>query len=171
MCPPDVSAARYAGWQVASLSKENGMNLDADCLVPQAQYWLQWSDEHGVRYDDAGKSFDDVARDHYQTSDAYRELLTPGLRNDGLSSTHQATANTAYARGLLIEAAIDRSGGDLDLYVDTVQVRDPNAPIVPPQQSPEAMGEWEDVAPVPFAAHEEPPQQQDAPNTDRGFRP
>lgn len=147
------------------------MNLDADCLVPQAQYWLQWSDEHCVRYDDAGKSFDDVARDHYQTSDAHHELLTPGLRNDGLSSRHQATANTAYARGLLIEAAIDRSGGDLDLYVDTVQVRDPNAPIVPPQQSPEAMGEWEDVAPVPFAAHEEPPQQQDAPNTDRGFRP
>ncbi len=145
------------------------MNHHPDRLVTRAQLWLQWADAHGVRYDDAGKSFDDVARDYYQTSDAYRELLTPGLRDDGLSSTHQAAANTAYARGLLIEAAIDRRGGDLDLYVDPVQVRDPNGRIVPPQRSPEAMGEWEDLAPV-FAAPEEPPRH-DSPTMDRGFRP
>mgnify|MGYP001618252207 CR=1 FL=1 len=48
------------------------MNHDADRLVTQAQLWLQWADEHGVSYDDAGKSFDDVARDYYQTSDAYK---------------------------------------------------------------------------------------------------
>ena len=33
------------------------------------------------------------------------------------------------------------------------------------------MGEWEDVAPVPLAAPEEPPQHHDAPATDGGFRP
>jgi len=147
------------------------MNHDPDRIVTRIELWLRWADAYGVRYDDVGKSFDDVARDFYQTGDAYRELVTPELRGDGLSATHQAAANTAYARALLIEAAIERRGGDLDLYVDPVQVRDPNGRIVPPQQSPEVMGEWEDVAPVPFTAPEEPPQQHDAPTTDRGFRP
>ncbi len=171
MCPPEGAASRYAGWQVASLSKESDMNHDADRLVTRTGLWLQWAEEHGVRYDDSGKSFDDVARDYHQTSDAYRELLTPEARGDVLSVTHRAAANTAYARALLIEAAIEGRGGDLDLYVDPVQVRDPNGRIVPPQQRPEAMGEWEDVAPVPFAAAEEPAQQHDARTTDRGYRP
>ena len=146
------------------------MNHDADRLVTRAQLWLQWADEHDVRYDDADKSFDDVARDYYQTGEAYRELRTPALRGDGLSATHQAAVNTAYARALLIEAAIERRGGDLELYVDPVQVRDPHGRIVPPQQSPEAMGAWEDGAPVTLAALEEPPRY-DSPTTVRGFRP
>ena len=146
------------------------MNHDADRLVTRTGLWLQWAEEHGVRYDDSGKSFDDVARDYYQTSDAYRELLTPALRGDGLSATRQATANTAYARALLIEAAIERRGGDLDLYVDPVQVRDPNGRIVPTQQCPEVMGEWESIA-TPDAAPKELPRPHDAPTTDRGFRP
>ncbi len=33
------------------------------------------------------------------------------------------------------------------------------------------MGEWEDVAPVPFTAAEEPPQQHDTPPMDKVFRP
>lgn len=147
------------------------MNHDAVRLVTRAQLWLQWADEHGVSYDTSGKSFDDVARDYYQTSDAYRELLTPAMRGDGLSATHEAAANTAYARALLIEAAIEGRGGDLDLYVDPVQVRDPHGRIVPTQHRPEAMGEWEDVVSVPFAAPEEPAQQHDARTTDRGYRP
>ena len=147
------------------------MSLDPDRLVTRIELWLQCADAHGVRYDDVGQSFDDVARDYHQTSDAYRELLTPEARGDSLSATHQAAANTAYARALLTEAAIERRAGDLDLYVDPVQVRDPHGRIVPPKQRPEAMGEWEDVAPVPFAAAEEPAQQHDARTTDRGYRP
>ncbi|BEH01698.1 hypothetical protein brsh051_09790 [Brooklawnia propionicigenes] len=147
------------------------MNHDADRLVTRAQLWLQWADEHGVLFDDAGKSFDDVARDYCQTSDAYRELLSREARGDVLSATHKAAASTAYARALLIEAAIERRGGDLDLYVDPVQVRDPQGRIVPPQQRPEAVGEWEGVAQVPFAAPEEPAQHHDARTTDRGYRP
>jgi len=153
----------------SSPSKETEMNHDAHRLVTRTGLWLQWADAHGVRYDDVGKSFDDVARDYYQTSDAYRELLTPALRGDGPSATHQAAANTAYARALLIESAIEGRGGGLDLYVEPV--RDPNARIVPPQQRPEAMGEWEDVSPVPFAAPEEPAQQHEARTNDRGYRP
>lgn len=147
------------------------MNHDADRLVTRAQLWLQWVDEHGVSYDDAGKSLDDLARDYYQTSDGYRELLIPKARGDGLSATHKAAANTTYARALLIEAAVERRGGALDPYVDPVQVRDPHGRIVPPQQRPEALGEREDVAPVPFAALYEPAQQHDARTTDRGYRP
>ena len=147
------------------------MNHDPGRLVTRTELWLQWTEDHVVRYDGADKSFDDVARDYYETSDAYRDLLTPALRGDGLSATHQTAANTTYARALLIEAAIERRGGDLDLYVEPVQVRDPIGRTVPPQQSLEAMGEWEDVAPVPFTAPEKPPQQHDAPTTDRGFRP
>lgn len=146
------------------------MNHDPDRLVTRIDLWLRWADDHGVRYDDAGKSFDDVARDYYETSGACRELLTPALRGDGLSAMHQATANTAYARALLIEAVIERRGGDLDLYVDPVQVRDPHGRIVPPQQGPEVMGEWESIA-TRAAAPEELPQLHDAPTTDRGFRP
>lgn len=146
------------------------MNPDADCLVTRTELWLQWADEHGVRYDDAGKSFDAVARDYYQTSDAFRELLTPALRGEGPSATRQAAANTAYARALLIAAVIERRGGDLDLYVDPVQVRDPNGRIVPPQQGSEVMGEWESIA-TPAAASEGLWQPHDDPTTDRGFRP
>ena len=146
------------------------MNHDGHRLVTRIELWLQWADAHGVRYDDSGKSFDDVARDYYQTSEAYRELLTPEVRGDGLSATHKAAANTAYARALLIEAVIERRGGDLDLYVDPVQVRDPQGRIVPPQQGPEVMGEWETIA-TPDAAPEELPRPHDAPTTDRGFRP
>lgn len=159
------------GGRFASLQKESDMNHEAHHLVTRTELWLQWADAHGVRYEDADKSFDDVARDHNQTSDAYRELLTPELRGDGFSATRQAAANTAYARALLIEAVIERRGGDLDLFVDPVQVRDPNGRIVPPQHFPEARGEWEDVAPVPAAAPEERPQPHDAPTTDTGFRP
>jgi len=147
------------------------MNHDADRLKARAELWLAWADYHGVRYDDAGKSFDDVARDYHRTSDVYRELMNREARGDVLSATHKAAANTAYARALLIEAAIERRGGDLDLYVDPVQVCDPQGRIVPPQQRPEAMGEWEDVALVPFAAPEEPAQQHDARTTGRGYRP
>lgn len=147
------------------------MKHDPDRLVTPIELWLRWADAHGVRYADAGKSFDDVARDCYQASEACRELLTASAPGDVLSVTHRAAANTAYARALLIEAAIERRGGDLDLYVDPVQVRDPHGRIVPPKQRPEAMGEWEDVAPVPFAAAEEPAQQHDARTTDRGYRP
>lgn len=146
------------------------MNDDAARLVTRAQLWLRWADAHGVRHDDVGKSFDDVARDFYQAGAAYRGLLTPEARGDGLSATHQAAANTAYARALLIEAVIDRRGGDLDLYGDPVQVRHPHGRIVPPQQSPEVMGEWESIA-TPAAAPEELQQPHDAPTRDRGFRP
>lgn len=146
------------------------MNHDPDRLVTRIDLWLRWADDHGVRYDDAGKPFDDVARDYYETSEACRELLTPALRGDGLSATRQATANTAYARALLIEAAIERRGGDLDLYVDPVQVRDPNGRIVPTQQCPEVMGEWESIA-TPAAAPEDLLHPHDASTTDRGFRP
>nr|WP_139280207.1 hypothetical protein [Tessaracoccus bendigoensis] len=147
------------------------MNDDAHRLAIRIGLWLQWADAHGVHYDDSGESFDDEARDYYQTGEAYRELLTPALRVDGLSATHQAAVNTACARALLVEAAIEGRGGDLDLYVDPVQVRDPNGRIVPPQERPKAMGEWEGVALVPFAAPEEPAQQHDARTTDRGYRP
>lgn len=145
------------------------MNHDAHRLVTRTGLWLQWADAHGVHYDDAGKSFDDVARDYHQTSDAYRELLTPEARGDVRSATHKAAANTAYARALLIEAAIERRGGDLDLYVDPVQVRDSSGRIVPPQQCPEVMGEWESIATT-AAAPEELLQPHGASTTDRGFR-
>jgi hypothetical protein len=146
------------------------MSRDPLGLVAPSELRLLSAKDNHVRKDDSERSFGVVARDFYEISDPFRELLSPALRG-GPSATHKAAANTAYVRALLIEAAIERRGGDLDLYVDRVQVRDPNGRIVPPQQSPEAMGEWEGVAPVPFAAPEEPAKQHDARTTDRGFRP
>lgn len=81
------------------------MNRDADGLVTRTELWLQWADDH-------------VARDHYQTSDANCEILTPEPRGGGGSAAHQAAGSTPYARALLIETVIERRGGDLDVYVD-----------------------------------------------------
>ena len=52
-------------------------------------------------------SFDEVARDYYEASDSYRELL-PTDPSGSQSATQRAAVNTAYARALLIEAASDR---------------------------------------------------------------
>lgn len=93
--------------------------------------WLQWAADHGVRYDDTGKSFAEVARDYYQTSDSYRELVYPDLGDDALTASHRAAANVANARTLLIEAVIGRRGGDLDPYVNPLEVIDPNGRGVP----------------------------------------
>nr|NLI51357.1 hypothetical protein [Propionibacterium sp.] len=117
------------------------MNPEPQRRVTAIEVWLAWAEEHGVRYDGAGKSSDDVARDFCQTSDVYRGHLTPEARGDVLYATHKAAANTAYAGALLVEAAIQRRGGDVDLYDDPVQVRDPHGQIMRPQQKPEAM-EW-----------------------------
>ena len=147
------------------------MEPESPKLTTTSESHLERADAHGLRHDEAGKSFDDVARDNFQTGDGNREILTPEARGDVLSATHKAAASATYARALLIEAAIERRGGDLDLYVDPVQVRDPFRLIVPVRQRPEAMGEWEDVTLVPFAAPEEPAQQHDARTTDRGYWP
>lgn len=103
------------------------MKHDAHRLVTRIELWLQWVEDHGVRYDDAGKSFDDVARDYHQASDAYREFLACAPRDDGLGATDQAAANTATARALLIEGVLERRGGDLDLFVDPVQILNPKS--------------------------------------------
>lgn len=135
-------------------------------LVTETELWLRWADAHGVRYDDSGMSFDEIARDYYGTSDAYRELLAPDLMGT-TSATHQAAADTAYVRALLIEAAIGRRGGDLDIYVDPVQVLDPAGRIVSRRSTPE-VGGWESIA-TPVADREEAPQPHACPTT--GFRP
>ena len=146
------------------------MNDDPDRLVIRTELWLQWAADHGVRYDDADKSIDDVARDYYQTRDASRELLAPDLMGGTLTASHQMAANTAYARVLLIEAAIERRGGDLDLSVDPIQVNDPNGRIVPRRLTPEPGARWESVAAT-VAAPEQLPQLHDIPTTTSGFRP
>ena len=66
------------------------MNQDPHHLVTRTELWLQWAAEHGVRYDDTGKSFPEVARDYYQTSDSYRELVYPDLGDDALTASHRA---------------------------------------------------------------------------------
>lgn len=144
------------------------MNPEPHRLVTETELWLQWADAHGVRYDDSGKSFDEIARDYYETSDAYRELLAPDPVGT-TSETHQTAADTAYARVLLIEAAIGRRGGDLDIYVDPVQVLDPERRIVPRRSTPHPCG-WESVA-TPVAAPEEVLQPHACPTTTVGFRP
>ena len=53
------------------------MSHDPDRLVTTRELWLEWAADHGVRYDDGAKSFDEVASDYYPTSDAYRETHQP----------------------------------------------------------------------------------------------
>ncbi|WP_203568061.1 hypothetical protein [Aestuariimicrobium ganziense] len=116
------------------------MNSQPRGLFPGTELWLQWADPHGVRHDDDGKSFNEVARD-YQTSHANSELLAPDPSGSP-SATHQAAASTAYARALLIVATIEHRGGDLDVY--PVQVCDSDGRIVARRSSPDES--WESFA-------------------------
>lgn len=146
--------------------EEELMNSQPRGLITRTELWLQWADAHGVRYDDDGTSFDEVARDYYETSDAYRELLAPDV-SGSQSATHQAAARTAYARALLIEAVIERRGGDVDFYVDPVQVRDSDGRIVP--RGSTADGSWESFS-SPAVAPDELPRHR-AISTALGCRP
>lgn len=112
------------------------MHPRAQRLVTGTERWFQWVNVQAVRYDDAGKSFDEFAQDHYASSDAYRELLATHPSRT-TSATHEAFANTACAWALLTEDAIGRRGGDLDYYVDPVQVLDPEERIVLRRSTPE----------------------------------
>ena len=145
------------------------MTQDPYDLVTRSELWLRWAADHGVRYDDTGKSFDEVARDYYQTSDSYRELLVPDLDDAALTASHQQATNVAYARLLLIEAVIGRRGGDLALYVDPLDVIDPNGQVVPRHPRPGSTAGWETAA-APPAAPEPLPQSHDA-ATRRGYGP
>lgn len=145
------------------------MNQDPHHLVTSTELWLQWAADHGVRYDDTGKTFEDVARDYYQSSDSYRELMYPDLGDAALTASHRAATNVAYARSLIIEAMIGRRGGDLDPYVDPIEVFDPNGRSVPRHPAAGSDPLWESVPP-PAAAPEPFPQPSDA-DADRGFRP
>jgi len=145
------------------------VNQDPHHLVTRTELWLQAAAEHGVRYDDTGKSFAEVARDYYRTGDSYRELVYPDLGDDALTASHRAAANVAYARTLLIEAVIGRRGGDLDPYADPLEVIDPNGRGVPRRPLPAPDARWEST-PGPTATPEPLPEPHDA-ATERGFRP
>lgn len=137
------------------------MNPGPHRLVTGTELRLQRADEHGVRYDDPGKSFDEIGRDDHGASDAYRELLAPDPTGTG-SATHRAAANTAHARALLIEEVSGRGGGELDLYVECVQALDPEGRIPPRCSTPEVDGEC--IA-NPGRGHQEVMPPQDFPTT------
>lgn len=143
------------------------MNPERHRLVTGTGLRLQWTDAYGVRYDDAGKSFDVIAQDHQASSDTYRELLATDPSGE-TSATHEAFENPAYARALPTEDAIGRRAGDLCFDVDPVQVPQPEGRIVPRRPTPETGGEWKFIA-TPGAARPEVTQPHDSPTT--GLRP
>ncbi len=143
------------------------MNPEPHRLVTGTGLRLQRTDAYGVRYDEAGKSFDVIAQDHQASSDTYRELLATNPSGE-TSATHEAFANPAYARVLPTEDAIGRRAGDLSFYVDPVQVPLPEGRIVPRRPTPAKGGEWEYIA-TPGAARPEVTQPNDSPTT--GVRP
>ncbi len=124
----------------------------AQRLVTGTERWFQWINAHGVPYDGAIKSLDEIAQDYYESGDAYRELLATDPTGT-TSATYEAVANTAYGRALLIEDASGRRGGDLDFYVDPAPGLDPEGWIVTLCPTPEAGAEWESIA-TPSGAHQ-----------------
>lgn len=145
------------------------MNSEPHRLVTGTELWLLRADAHRVHFDPAGKSFDEIARDHHGISDTCRELLAPDPAGT-TSATHQAAANTAYAQTLLLNAGIGRQGGDLDFYVDPVQAGDPRGRIVSGCSTPEPAGEWESTA-IPDATPGEVLQPHESPLTTARFWP
>lgn len=101
------------------------MSRDAHRLVTATEVRYEWAADHGVRYDDRCKSFDDLVRDYYQTSDSYRHLPSPEGGDDAPTASERMEANGAYAKALLIETAIVARGGILNPFVDPIEVVDP----------------------------------------------
>lgn len=123
----------------------------AQRLVTGRERWFLWVNAHGVQYDDAIKSLDEVAQDYHESGDAYRELLATDPT--GTTATDEAIANTDNARALLIKDAIGRRGGALDFYVDLAQGLYPEGSIVTRRPTSEAGHEWESIA-TPSVAHQ-----------------
>lgn len=57
--------------------QEDSVIPETDRLVTCTELWLQRSEEHFVRHDDSGKSFDKIARHCQGTPEAFREPLDP----------------------------------------------------------------------------------------------
>lgn len=119
------------------------MDPEPQTLVKGAGLWLQWADTHGLRYDAGGKASDEITMDHCEPRDVYRVLRAPD-RSGTTSAAHEAAANRAFARALLIGTG--RRGGEIDFDVDPVRVIDPEERIVPRHPMPGAGGESESIA-------------------------
>ena len=145
------------------------MNPEPHRLVTGTGLWLQWAADHGIRYDDCGKSFDDLVRDYYQTSDSYRELTSPELGHEAPAASERMVANCAYARALLIEAAIVARGGVLNPFADPIEVVDSTGWGVPRQQVQVADPRWESTQP-PAAAPRTAPAGPRRPGRHEGWR-
>lgn len=144
------------------------MNPKRHRLVTGDELWLQRAHGHGVRYDNARKSFDDIAQDNQASIGAYSELLAPDPRAL-TSANHQAAVNTAHARALPIEDAVGRRLGiELGFYVEPLRVLAPEGRIVPRRSTRDVDGEWESIA-ILAVAHQEVMRPHDFPTT--GLRP
>lgn len=143
------------------------MNPQPQLLVTDAELRLRWADAHGVRHDDAGESFDEIAQDNYATSDAHRELLAPDPTAP-TSATHQAAANEHRPRAGTTNQGRGRTPG--------WRATSRSAPsksstrrggLCPGLLSRRWGGEWESIE-AQSVAHEEVMQQQDFPSRGSG---
>jgi hypothetical protein len=137
--------------------------------VTSTEWWLEWAAEHGVGYDDGVKSFGELARDYYETSDSCWELASLERGEEAPTASERMAASLAYARALLIEAAIVARGRVLNSSVDPIEVVDPTGWGVPRHQTHEADPRWEptqlpDAPPEPLSALH------DIPTVTRGWR-
>lgn len=71
------------------------------------------------RCDAGGKASDEIAMDHCEPRDVYRVLRAPD-HSGTTSAAHEAAANRAFARALLIGTG--RRGREIDFDVDPVRV-------------------------------------------------
>lgn len=146
------------------------MSQDPHRLVTATELWSEWAADHGARYDDGAKSFDEVARDYYETDLAYRQLTSPERGEEAPTASERMAVNVAYARAVLIEAAIVARGGVLNPFVDPIEVVDPTGWGVPRQEVHETDPRWGTTSP-PVAATVPLPQPHDVPTATTGWRP
>lgn len=138
------------------------MNHESQPLVTETRLWLRQASRHGFRGDGNGQSFDEAAPTPARPVSPPASSWPPSWGATNLSATRRGSANTA--RTPIIEPAIGRRGDELDFYVDTIQVLDPEGRIVPRRPTPEAGGEWESIT-TPGVEHQEVMQSQDFPTT------
>lgn len=146
------------------------MHPEPQRLVPGVELLIQWADAHSSRYDDAGKSFDQIAHYHYDcsyylTSDAYPEPLAANATGTACAP-HKSFSSTANTRGLHINDAFGRRGWRRR-HLRRLRPGPRPGRIVPRRSTPEVGGE-EESKPTSGLAHPGGHAAEDIPTT--GFR-
>lgn len=117
------------------------MSPESDRQITLMEPWFQRASAEESSYIHAGKSFGEILRDCYSSSNAYSVFIAADP-TAATCTTREAPASTAWAPALLIVDSIGRRAGYTEFCAESVTVVDPGRRIVA-GPSPSIGGGWE----------------------------